>query len=450
MKSLESLDAVITGYAYENATFALGILEGSRPGQLSTEMVCTLDNFIRVVLFSSRIYIYPLHSEVTVEREPSNETITRLRVTEKPIFGASAEAQSRFNDEDLFELLPVHDPEDEPDEAFARTQSRLSRVVVDRDFWLYIQASWPEESRVMFQESLVYDVVFMETAIQKCGLKHFKPVFPGEHIYLGLRDSSGYPQTLADLAARRIRTLVKKKLSAINDQQVPLGALHLPELPPLFVARLLSQCSDRSKLVETLFEIRNSRPFVRFRECVIKCHEMLASEDEAERQNASKVIKMINEFDYQMKNTLTEWINISFESVMAFIAALKGDLTEPAKEILKLSKLLFKVLSQGPVFALYELDTKTRANPAALDAFFKRFFDDHFSLDERHSIATMLCLPENADDWRKEKVKFDAYPGRFDLSAGPMARPLWTRTKNPSLDFDTSLQELLKGAARNT
>ena len=49
MSSFKSLDAVITGYAYENATTALGVLEeGTKTKKwISTEMLCTLDNFIK-------------------------------------------------------------------------------------------------------------------------------------------------------------------------------------------------------------------------------------------------------------------------------------------------------------------------------------------------------------------------------------------------------------------
>ncbi len=57
MSALDLLNAVIKGYAYENATVALGVLEGGlKPGSwISTEMLCTLDNFLKVTFFSEQI-----------------------------------------------------------------------------------------------------------------------------------------------------------------------------------------------------------------------------------------------------------------------------------------------------------------------------------------------------------------------------------------------------------
>lgn len=54
-----ALDAVITGNAYEEATTAIGVLEAGSEGngRISSEMLCTLDNFVQAVLFHERIFL---------------------------------------------------------------------------------------------------------------------------------------------------------------------------------------------------------------------------------------------------------------------------------------------------------------------------------------------------------------------------------------------------------
>ena len=59
MSEFQSLDAVVTGCAYDYATTALGILErgNAKTGAISGEMLCTLDNFIKTVLFNDRVFV---------------------------------------------------------------------------------------------------------------------------------------------------------------------------------------------------------------------------------------------------------------------------------------------------------------------------------------------------------------------------------------------------------
>jgi len=445
MNALGPLDAVITGYAYENATLALGVLEGgAKPGSwISTEMLCTLDNFIKVVLFSDRIYIYPLHTEISKKPDGPNESLISVNVTDYPVFGASAPAKSVFEQQEIFHLVPLDESTETPEQEYRRTEGNLKTVKVDKDVWCILSATWPENSLRMWQEMLVYDLVFMDTAIHKCGLDHFKPVFPGEHIYLGLREDLNRSQTIADLAVCRLRALVRQKLSQLNDEQVPLGAVPLPVLPPLFVSRLLTECTNRTEIAATLFRIRKSGPFRRFRKCIGECHKMLQSEDAAQRTRASEVIKLLNQFDFQDKTNTAKLVKHGFNVAKAIAAGLTGGIIEPVQEIFELSSILFKSLSTHALLALNEF-SGTKADPVRLDAYFKKNFGDQFDLTERHSVSTLLLLPENARDWQKENVSFEAAPGRLDATGSPLSRPYQAETRTPILSFNQMLESTLK------
>jgi hypothetical protein len=451
MNPSEPLDAVITGYAYENVTFALGVLEAGpqAKGWVSTEMLCTLDNFIKTVLFSDRIFIYPLHVELS--EVPDNDGSSHLdaKFEMNPAFGASAQTKSLFDKEGIFHLLPKFGPDDTTVKSVQRTETLLKNVKVMEHPFCCLKCSWPGESLVFFQEMLVYDIVFLEALIHQCGLDHFKPVFPGEHLYLGLRADTNQSQTIADLAVRRLRTLVRKKLSELNEQQVPLGAMPLPVLPPLFVSRLLSECSDRTQLTATMFQMRKSTAFTRFRECITKCHKMLESDDAADRIKASEVIKMFDEFDFQAKTGPEQWFKNGFKAIKAILSASHGNVTEPVEEIFELSTILFRSLSKHPLLALEEFGT-TKASQKKLNAYLQTNFGDQFNLMDLNSVATMLWLPETAKQWSEEKVSFEALPERCDSSAPINGRPclFQTKTAGSGPSFDKILQELLKNTVK--
>jgi hypothetical protein len=438
------LDSAITGYAYENATTALGVLEadGKNKGWISTEMLCTLDNFIKVVLFSERILIHEAHTEL--KQFPDR---IATKVSKGPFFGASAKTKASFDAEGIFHPLPVVGAGDTPDKTLERAEGTLKTVKADANALCTLQATWPDESLVFWQEMHFNDVAFIEAIIHQCGAGRFKPVFPGEHLYLGLRGQANFSQSIADLAARRLRGVVRGKLNSLNQRHEPLGALPLPELPPLFLLRLLYDSSNNTQLTKTLFNLRRSAPFSRFRQCVAECHKMLESHDIAAHEKAEKVISLFREFNFQPKQGVGKWLKHLFKVIKATVSASTGDIKEPAEEIFELSTMLFKLIGRHPLLALEEFGEK-KTDPKKLDAYLQEKFGDKFNLSEMHTVAMLLAFPETASDWSTDKVKFEALPSRADSSAPVNARPMQFRThvRSGTSAIERSFDELLTKA----
>jgi hypothetical protein len=444
MESFGPLDSVITGYAYENATTALGVLEANRKdkGWISTEMLCTLDNFIRVVLFSDRIFVHEAHTELKMLADRLHVTVSK-----GPFFGASAKTKSRFDAEGIFHSLPLVGADDTPDKTLARAERTLKAVKADTHALCTLQASWPDESLVVWQEMHFNDIAFIEAIINQCGLGRFKAVFPGEHLYLGLRGGANFSQSIADLAARRLRAVVRGKLKTLNEKHEALGALPLPELPPLFLLRLLRDSPDSSQLTDTLFSVRLSAPFLKFRQCVAQCHKMLESNDVAAHEKAEKVIGLFRNFTFEPEEGVGKLLKHMFKVGKAAVSASAGDIKEPAEEIFELSTMLFKLIGRHPLLALEEFGAK-KADPKKLDAYLQQKFGDKFNLGEMHSVATFLAFPETAPDWSAEQIKFDVLPSRADSSAPINARAVQfqTRIRSQTSAAERSSDELLQKA----
>jgi hypothetical protein len=442
MNSFGPLDSVITGYAYESATAVLGVLEtdGKNKGWISTEMLCTLDNFIKVVLFSDRIFIHEAHTELKMVPDG-----IEAKVSKGPFFGAGAKTKSIFDAEGIFHFLPLVGTDDTTDKSIERAERTLKTVKLGTDALCTLQASWPDGSLVIWQEMHFNDIGFIEAIIHQCGVGRFKPVFPGEHLYIGLRGEADYSQSIADLASRRLRGVVREKLKTLNEKHEPLGALPLPELPPLFLLRLLMDSSDQSQLTTTLFDLRRSTTFSRFRQCVAKCHKMLESDDVAAHEKAEKVITLFRNFKFQPVEGAGKWLKHAFKVGKAALAASGGDIKEPAEEIFDLSTLLFKLIGRHPLLALEEFDAK-KTDPKKLDAYLQKIFGDKFNLSEMHSIAMLLSLPETTSDWVTEKVIFEALPSRADTAAPINSRPIQWRTyvRTATSAGQHSIDEMLK------
>jgi hypothetical protein len=424
MNTLKALDSVITAYAYENATTALGVLEGRGPAgsKISTEMLCTLDNFIKVVLFSDNVYIHPSHAEIEITRVSPVMAAVSTIVSDYPSFGAGEEARLEFDGSGIFHLLPLREFGERVKDQFRRTVVFLNTIKPESDVWCVLNATWPNNIQVIWQEMLVSDLLFIDEAISCCGLQHFKPVFPGEHLYLGLRNVDAPYQMIGDIAMRRLRDQICTRLRQLNEQQTILGASPLPVLPPIFVSRLVAACGDRRNLSSTLFKLRMSDPFRRFRDCIRDCHKMLESEDVNKRSKVGEVIKMLNHFEFPNHSGAEAWVKHGFKAVKAIAAGLRGSILGPLQEIFELSTLLFKVLSESALSALNEFNVTKKADPIRIDAYLRRNFGDCFDLSERHFVATLLSLPETAKDWQVQGVSFAAGPGRLNTGDPPLGR----------------------------
>ncbi|MEX2153785.1 MAG: hypothetical protein WD825_10645 [Gemmatimonadaceae bacterium] len=434
------LDAVITGYAFENATTALGVLEKGRKtrGWISTEMLCTLDNFVRAVLFSDRIFYGG------VADEARGATMAR-----DAIFSASPQAKSLFDDIGLFQ--PIGEMKIDGDHARANIAKTIAPVT-DADPWLVVIGSWKAKELVIRQELLTLDAYFIEYMIEYGGLARFKPVFPGEHLYLGLRQqripSPLATHTIADLAGRRIRMLVRKKMAGIN-KLVAIGVLPIPELPPIFVARVLHDAARPSflsrllgrsapgpNLVRTLLEIRNSPAMSRFRDWLSECMELMTSKD------VSKLEQVKGTYDKLSAFTLTDDITKEefAKSALAVVgAAPKGDVVGILKEVVS---PVMKYLGGFPLVALKGFGGH-EGESVQVERFMERTFSDKFSASEMDFISTLLALPDNAGDWKAETgVTFETQATRLDPTAPNLARPCFIRTgaplhaANAGADFD--------------
>jgi hypothetical protein len=108
---------------------ALGVLEADgKSGWVSTEMMCTLDNFVKVALFSDRIFVHEAHTELKAKPQG-----VEARVTQGPIFGASAKSKALFDAEGIFHVLPLVGTDDSPDKTLERAEATLKTVKADAD-----------------------------------------------------------------------------------------------------------------------------------------------------------------------------------------------------------------------------------------------------------------------------------------------------------------------------
>jgi hypothetical protein len=425
------LDVVITGYAFENATAAFRVLEADKQarGWISTEMLCTLDNFIKVILFSDHVFVYPYCATLQIEADGSlviDHVQYKSNVTDR--------AKEVLNSSGIFSTLPLNPERGGWTQSNQRAEEVLKSISLEKNPWCVLTCSWDADSTSVLQEIASVDAAHIEGAIQQSGLKAFKPVFPGEHIYLGLRCSrlTSPPAThnIADLAVRRLRSVVREKLIALNEQQVSLGGEPLPVLPPMFVSRLLGASQDRNCLSESLVQLRDSSAFVQFRKSARKCHQLLESSDTADRAKAAEIIKQFEQFDFPKASGSIDSGKAIFKWIKAVAGAAHGDISGAAEELIDLAGRLFKEFSKRPLLALEEFSDK-KASSKKLDAYLTENFADRFNPHELDTIATLLWLPDTVKSWRGQTAKLDAGVGRLEVGIPPDARTvdIHTRTR---------------------
>ncbi|WP_266168324.1 hypothetical protein [Dyella subtropica] len=440
------LDAVITGYAYENATAALGVLEEGRQTKrwISTEMLCTLDTLIKVVLFSDRIFFGGC----------AGETEGRV-VPRDPEFGASARARELFQKDGLFH--PIDHFHGDKEQAMAAVAATLKPVESFGDASFVLTADWKARQLQIHQEMLTMDAFFIEYSIEHGGLPRFKPVFPGEHLYLGIRQqrvpSPMYTHSIADLAGRRIRMLVRNKMKGLNDL-VSLGVLPIPELPPIFVARTVYDASRTSflsrvlqgqakgsNIVRTLLEMRNSKGMVRFRQWMSDCIELATTTDVAKLERFSKTSEMLNNLTLEDDITKEEFVKGALNVVKA---VPHGDVLAILKEVVS---PVTKYIAGFPVGVLRGFGGR-KGESIHVEQFLKRTFSDKFTAMEMDYISTLLELPDNVADWKREDVTFDAHAGRIDSNAPNLSRPCFIQSAKVQhlANAKASFAELLKEA----
>ncbi len=431
MDSLNALDAVISGYAYENATVAIGVLEEGRNTRrwVSAEMLCALDNFVKVVLFNERIFLTgcaDLRDNYFVPREAR--------------YGAGDAGKRLFDEAEIFF------PEQQFNGDSGAVQERLTKTLYPVDLQEHplfvIQCAFPKNKLTILQEMVYLDAYFIEYAMEQYGAERFKPVFPGEHVYLGLRrERVAVPQathTMADVPGRRLRAIVNERMEKLN-VFVAQGAPMLPGLPPIFVSRILHESGKGSDFVPALFKIRNSPAMRSFRKWMTRCWELSRGTDMAERQKAADVYEKFNKFSPEDDLSVTEFgIDLLKIAIDVGKADPLGIVTEIASPIVTyLGGVSFSGLRQF---------VGKNADPKGLKEFFRDNFGDHWNRNEMDFISTLLKLPDDLTDWGKKEATFSAYGGRLDSGAPPLARPCFIQVadaayiNNAQKDFDDLLK----------
>lgn len=413
--SLQALDAVMSGYAYENATVAIGVIEKGRNTKrwISTEMLCTLDNFVKVVLFSERVFL------TGCADLNDNRFVPR-----KAKYGADDVGRGLFDEAAIF--LPQAPSKGDASAVEERVTKTLHPVNLPEYPLFIITCEFPTKRMTIRQEMVYLDAYFIEYAIEQYGAARFKPVPPGEHLYLGLRRNRvGLPQathTMADVAGRRLRTVVRERMEKLN-VFVTQGAPMLPALPPVYVSRILHDSASGSGFVQTLLWVRTSPAMTSFRKWMVKCWELSLSTDMAARQKAADAFAKLNQFSPQDDLSGTDF-GISLLKIAKDVASLDavGIATEIASPIVK-------YLAGIPFAGLRKFGGRN-ADPERLRDFFKDNFGDAFNFSELDYISTLLQLPDNLTDWEKEEAIFTAHGGRLDSAAPALARPCFIQVKD--------------------
>ncbi len=423
----QALDAVISGYAFENATTAIGVIEEGQHTKkwMSTEMLCTLDNFIKVVLFTDRIYLTgctDLKDNYFVPREAQ--------------YGANKTGKYLLDEAEIF--FPIQEYHGNANDVEELVMQTLHSVNLQESPLFVIECEFIKRKLTILQEMVYLDAYFIEYAIEQYGAEKFKPVFPGEHLYLGLRrESVASPQatySMVDVPGHRLRSIVRERMEKLNVFVVQ-GAPMLPELPPIFVTRILRDCETGSDFIPTLLEIRNSPAMTSFRKWLVKCWNMSRSPDLTARKKAVEAFEKLNQFSPDDDLPAIEFgkslLKIATDATKADIVGIVTEIAAP----------IIKYLGGVTFLGLRHFKEKN-VDPESFKRFFQTNFGDQFNRREMDYISTLLRLPDNLTDWESEGANLTAYGGRLVSEAPPLARPCFTQVKDPAYinnaqkDFD--------------
>jgi hypothetical protein len=419
--ALLPLDAVITGAAFEDATTAIGVLEqgqGSK-GKISTEMLCTLDNFVQAILFNERIFL-------TISPWIENGKIIPggVKYRGEPL------SQKQIESAGIFSPLPAKFSN--PEGLSKLVDQVLQPTESQKTDWFVIQCKYAKEKLTIFQEMASMDAYLMEDAIAQVGVENFKPVFPGEHLYLGLRGSRlpmpRITQTMSDLIALRLRTAVRDKMSKLN-VFVSQGAPLIPEMPPIYVSRILRDCTTGSDFVPVMLKIRNSAALCRLRAWMKKCSDQLRSADLAERIKAAHDWQKF--IDFPLDQAIDKVavglsvLNVAVDIVTTDIMGIVDEVASP----------IVNYFLSAPFAGLKEF-SGDKVDSARLDAFLTATFSDKFTRSEMNMISDHLKLPANLKDWADEDAELSVGPGRIYPQMGPLARSYSMTIRDPNVLSD--------------
>jgi hypothetical protein len=413
----QPLDAVISGYAYELATTTIGVLgEGkSTKKWISTTMLCTLDNFVKAVLFNERIFLTgcaDLAENHFVPREAKS--------------GLSKNGRRLMDEADIFHPEPSSQLDSEAVEQ--RVRKALDPIDISTHPLFTVECGIPHRGLTIFQELVYLDVYFIEYAIERFGAEHFKAVFPGEQVYLGLRSKRlPIPQaseTMADIPGRRLRACIRSKMEEMN-QFVVQGSRQLPVVLPIFVAGIMRQCQSGADFVPALLDARDSAAMRRLRRWMVRCSQLGSSSNLADREKAAAALTKLKAFDPNDDISRSEFL----VSVLRIIKSVF--LIEPAEILLEVASPMVKLFLGAPFSALGTFGGRN-IESSKFDAFLIRTFGDQFNRNEMDFISNLLRLPDTLAEWSVDSSELSVAGVRHDSSAPPLARPCFIASTAPA------------------
>ena len=409
-------DAVISGSAYEDASTAIGVLEAGVEGngRISSEMLCTLDNFVQAMLFQERIFL-------TISPWEENGKIIPGRVA----YRGGLAGRKLIESAGIFSGLP---PKFDNPEALRHQVDEILLPAEPRKYeWFIINCAYPQSKLVIRQELPSLDAYLMEDAIAQAGIEKFKPVFPGEHLYLGLRGRRLPPpritQTLSDLVANRLNQAIRDGIAKSNIF-VSLGAPLLPERPPIYVSRILRDCATGNDFVPVLLQIRNSRAFRALRAWMARCAALVQSQDSEQRAKGTDAWQKFLNYPLDQPVDKTALgigaFNVTADLVQGDVLGAIGEVAGPIVDFFR----------NASFHGLQEL-SGNQADVKWLDAFFTDTFRDKFNRAEMFMISHHLNLPANLKDLADEDAELTAVSGRIYPDKGPLARSYTMTFRNP-------------------
>lgn len=315
-----------------------------------------------------------------------------------------------------------------PDALRSRVDEILRPAEPRKIEWFVISCTYSQSKLVIHQELAALDAYLMEDAIAQVGIEKFKPVFPGEHLYLGLRGSRlprpRITQTLSDMVANRLNQATRDQIAKSNIF-VSLGAPMLPERPPIYVSRILRDCATGQDFVPVLLQIRNSRAFRALRAWISQCSAQIQSPDSEQRARAVAAWQKFLDypFDQQVDKTAlgVGAFNVTADLAQGDVLGAIGEVAGPIVDFFRNASFHgLKEFSGNP------------ANVKWLDAFFTNTFRDKFNRGEMFMISHHLGLPANLKDWADEEAELTAASGRIYPQMGPLARSYLMTLRDPN------------------
>jgi hypothetical protein len=232
-------------------------------------------------------------------------------------------------------------------------------------------------------------------------------------------------QTMPDMVTTRLRSTIRDKMAKLN-VFVSQGAPLVPESPPIYVSRILRDCSTGADFIPTLLKIRNSPAMRHFRVWMAKCATQALSPDPAERMKAADAWEKFMEFPLDKAVDKTEVglsvLNVAIDVVKADVMGILGEVASP----------IVNYFLSIPFAGIREF-SGDKADSGKLETFLAKTFGDQFNRGEMNMISSFLDLPANMKDWQNFDAQLTVTPGRIYPQNDPLARSFTMTIRDPNV-----------------